>query len=124
MKHLPWVIVMLLTLSQVACISDQEYSGEEVEALMQAELQRRLTNFRAVRSQRCYDEMLKEAIRQADSIMVVRAREAVPNPGRPGRPERPQQRQAKDSLPVKPLFERDSLLPDSTAVAADSTGRQ
>lgn len=124
MRKTLWIALATLTLSLTACLSDQEYSQEEVDALMQSELQRRLTNFKEVRSQRCYDQMLAEAVRQADSIMVVRAREAVPDPGRPDRPERPRQRKAQDTLPVKPLFERDSLIADTTATNADSTGNR
>lgn len=123
MKYSSWLIVIILVLSQVSCISDKEYSQDEVKALMQSELERRIRNFKEVRWQRCYDQMLAEAVRRADSIMVAKAREAVPDPGRPGRPERPAQRTAKDSIPVKPLFERDSLFADTSKVMHDSTGK-
>lgn len=123
MRITTWIIGVALAVSTMACLSDKEYSQEEVEALMQSELERRIRRFRETRSERCYEQMLQEAVRQADSIMVVRAREAVPDPGRPDRPDRPVRRTARDTLPVKPLFERDSLLGDTaTQVDPDSTG--
>ncbi len=111
---LPWI--GLLVMGVTACLSDQEYTQEEVQQLMQAELNRRIDNFKTVRARRCREELLEQAVIVADSILLVESRASVKDPGRPPRLERPELRRSKDSLPIAPLFRRDSLvpLPDST----------
>jgi len=104
-----WIALLVLGLS--SCLSDQEYSQEEVQQLMQAELDRRITNFKAVRARRCREELLEQAVLEADSILLVESRASVKEPGRPPRVERPELRKPKDSLPIAPLFRRDSIVP-------------
>jgi hypothetical protein len=119
--NLLWIGLLVIGLS--ACLSDQEYSQEEVQQLMQAELDRRITNFKTVRAKRCREELLEQAVTLADSILLVESRASVKDPGRPARVERPELRRPKDSLPIAPLFRRDSLIPaPDTSLRRDTIG--
>jgi len=120
MKRFTPLWIGLLAISLSACLSDQEYSQEEVQQLMQEEMDRRITNFRKVRARRCREELLEEAVILADSIMLVESRASVKEPGRPPRVERPELRKAKDSLPIAPLFRRDSLIPLPDSLPKDT----
>ena len=123
MKRFTLLWIGLLVIGLSACLSDQEYTEEEVEQLMQAELDRRITNFRVVRARRCRDELLEAAVILADSILLVESRASVKEPGRPPRLERPELRKPKDSLPIAPLFRKDSLipLPDTSLRRSDTS---
>lgn len=118
-----WIQVLVVAFLLTGCLSDEEFSPEEVERLQQKALQLRIQQFRKVRERQCYEQLLAEAIRQADTLLVNEAREAAPDPGRPDRPEKPRRRRPKDSLPVKPFFQRDSLLPDSLLTVPPDSSR-
>ena len=77
---------------------------------MQKQMEMRVERFRSTRANRCRQQLLEEAIIQADSMMLIISRAATDDPGRPDRPDRPDQREVSDSLMVAPLFELDTFL--------------
>lgn len=94
------------------CLQDKEYSQEEVRQLMQEQLEERIERFRAIRAQRCQEQLLEAAIIKADSILLIMARESIEDPGRPDLPLRPERRRVSDSLVVAPLFNVDTFFPE------------
>lgn len=82
----------------------------------------------------CQDEILKIAIRRADSLLIERARRMSRIEGRPPRPSRPGEPPIKElsaPLPLRPLFPfeirfdtllRDSLYADSIRIDSIERG--
>lgn len=77
--------------------------------LIDAEIKKRLNDYRITEIANCQKRALNEASAIVDSILIanainVRADNTV-KPPKPDKPEKPEILQAKDSLPVEPLFD-------------------
>ncbi len=102
MRYFPILLLLLLT----ACEEDDR-NQKAVQAMIEEEVNQRLNNYREARMQRCWEDALEEASKQADSILLVEARQnrdTLGKPPKPSKPEKPEIKSVKDSLPVKPLL--------------------
>lgn len=113
-KHI-WVhprqslcLLSLLIISS-ACLSKKDYSEAEIQALMDQELNRKLSDFRANKTKVCAEEALREATRIVDSLLIAEAyydRDTLSRPLKPDRPdEKAPEIKVPDTIPLKPLFE-------------------
>ena len=102
-----------------SCLTREEYSEADVNALMEAEVQKKLDDFRRVKEERCLEELLKEAGRRADSILINQAffeRDTTLRPPKPLKPEKPEIKAYRDTTPLRPLFD-----PKKKKPAADTS---
>lgn len=100
-------ILFLLILQCSACLNRKEYSQADIDALIEKEVRQRVALFIRTKEERCMEDILKEANRLADSIMVVEAffdRDTFLRPEKPVRPDKPHIKILQDTTPVKPLF--------------------
>lgn len=85
-----------------------------VEKMIQEEVTQRVATYRENRTQRCYQDAVKEASSLADSILLLQARlnrDTASKPPRPTRPEQPAAKKLRDSLlKVAPLLSEDSII--------------
>lgn len=105
------VLLTAILLPLGACRPERDRSAE-IQAMIQQEVDRRLNNYREVRLNRCEEDLLKEAVRRVDSILLEEARlykDTVGKPPKPLRPERPELRPLLDTTPVRPLLPPDSV---------------
>jgi hypothetical protein len=105
MKRWPF-LVLVLTFA-MACFRERDRSQERQE-LIQKTLRERIDNYQRTRMDRCREDMLSEATRLADSIMITEARlrgDSIGKPPKPNRPEKPELRQLEDTIPIKPLLQ-------------------
>lgn len=108
--------LMSIALLLPSCLDRQEYSQEDMDALIQKEVDKRIADFIRIREERCQEDLLKEANRLADSMMIVLAffdRDTFSRPEKPEKPERPELKILRDSSPIAPLFERRKSAPVS-----------
>lgn len=78
-----------------------------IKQLMDETLQERIDNYKRVRRERCWDGLIREANRLADSILFAEAKMAkdtITRPPIPVRPEAPEKKILEDSTPVKPFL--------------------
>ena len=107
-RGLSWI----LFLSVSGCLDRKEYSQADIDALIEKEVRQRVEMFIRTKEERCMEDILKEANRLADSIMVVQAffdRDTFSRPEKPSRPDKPHIRILEDTTPVKPLFQSKPL---------------
>jgi hypothetical protein len=99
-------LLFLFFLLATAC--QPSYDKEAVaKQLMDETLQQRIDNYKSVRRERCWEGLLREANRLADSILFVEAKMAkdtITRPPIPVRPKAPEKKILKDSTPVKPFL--------------------
>ncbi len=92
--------------------SFQEEDKKPVNRI-RAEVNKKLENYRKVEEKRCREKMFERAAALADSILMVRSRskavDTLVKPPIPPRPERPEILFPKDSSPVAPFLDGDSL---------------
>ena len=112
---------VLIVLGAGSCETDFNDS----EPVIQRKFRERVAAIAASIERDCYEDVLAEATRIADSLIIQRARRMQRIAGRPPRPSRPGAPPAKElssPLPLRPLFPfeirfdtllRDSLLLDS-----------
>jgi hypothetical protein len=94
-----------------ACSEDR--NEVDIEAAIAREAERRLEVFRTRMAQECYDSVLAEATRIADSLLLIRARQlrlAADRPPRPRRPGEPPEVGLSEALPLEPLFAEEEAL--------------
>ena len=111
-KYSPILYLFLLLLPS-ACLTREEYSAEDVQALIDKEVEDRVNTYTRIKKDACRDELLKEANRLADSILIAEAffeRDTTQRPLKPEKPEKPTFKISKDTTPIKPLFDRKKLL--------------
>ena len=104
---------LTLLLLPSACLTREEYSAEDVQALIDKEVEERVSAYTRIKIDGCRDELLKEANRLADSILIAEAffeRDTTQRPLKPEKPEKPAFKISKDTTPIKPLFDRKKLL--------------
>ena len=107
-------LLALFTLTG-GCIQERDREAE-MRALVEQTVRDRIENYKQVRMERCREDMLVEASRRVDSIMILEATlnsGSGAKPPRPNRPSRPDMRRLDDTLPVRPLLPTDSLEMDS-----------
>jgi hypothetical protein len=96
-------IIFLLT---TAC--QPSYDKEAiVSQLMDEAIQERIQSYKAIRAERCWDGLMREANRLADSILFVEAKlsiDTINRPPIPVKPVAPEKKILKDSTPVKPFL--------------------
>lgn len=104
-------LLFLILLLAFAC--QPSYDKEAiVDQLIDEALQERINNYKRIREERCWDGLLREANRLADSILFVEAKMAkdtITRPPIPHKPVAPEKKILKDSTPVKP-FLPDTLI--------------
>jgi len=111
-KWITWVLSVLLFLPFYGCLDRKEYSQADIDALIEKEVRQRLEIFIRTKEERCMEDILEEANRLSDSIMVVQAffdRDTFSRPEKPSRPDKPHIRILEDTTPVKPLFQSKPL---------------
>lgn len=103
-----WGLFLLLFPCLFGCLDRKEYAQSDMDALIEKEVEQRVEVFVRTKEERCMEDILKEANRLADSIMVVQAffdRDTFSRPVKPFRPDKPHIRILQDTTPVKPLFQ-------------------
>jgi hypothetical protein len=107
-----WIAFIGLVLGTTACLFEPEYSQKEVDAKMKQTLNDRLLEYRQLSLRNCREELLKEAIKRADSLLVLDTyfkRDTLtlpPKPQRPGDPIPEVKSKTADTLRLRPFFER------------------
>lgn len=100
----------LLLLPLLSCIRERDRAAE-VKKIIAERVKARLAEYREIRLQRCREELMKEAARRADSVVVAQAellRDTLSRPPKPLRPERPERAAPADTTPLRPLLPRDT----------------
>ncbi len=99
---------LLFPLLFMAFACQPSYDKEAiVKQLMDEALQERINNYKSIREERCWDGLIREANRLADSILFVEAKMAkdtITRPPIPHKPIAPEKKMLKDSTPVKPFL--------------------
>jgi len=78
-----------------------------VRQLMDETIQARIQSYKDIRAERCWDGLMREANRLADSILFVEAKlaiDTITRPPIPVKPIPPEKKILKDSTPVKPFL--------------------
>lgn len=109
------ILIVLSTLAfcTSACLNKAEFSVEDVQALMDEQLERRLENYREIKLERCRNDLLAKADLMVDSLIFLESQSKdtsfIPKPARP------EIRIVQDTRPIVPLFDTiiDSLRLDS-----------
>ena len=103
------LFLFCLTLLLPACLSKKEYSEEEMQALMDAELQRKITAYRSSKITACQEEAFRQATKIVDSLVIAEAyfdRDTFARPPKPIKPEeKAPEIKGPDTIQLKPLFE-------------------
>lgn len=109
------IAALVLTLVGFMSFQTKEKAAEvTIQDLIDAEVNKRVANFRKKRLQACRKKVLEEASRQADSMIIDKVKnltllDTLLRPDRLDRPDRPIERPLKDTTPVAPLLPLDSL---------------
>jgi hypothetical protein len=107
-------VILTLTAFLASSCGEDNRNRIAVENMIQEEVTQRVATYRENRTQRCYEDAVKEASTLADSILLLQARlnrDTASKPPRPTRPERPAAKKLRDSLlKVAPLLSEDSIL--------------
>lgn len=107
-------VILALTAFLASSCGEDNRNRIAVENMIQEEVTQRVATYRENRTQRCYEDAVKEASTLADSILLLQARlnrDTASKPPRPTRPERPAAKKMRDSLlKVAPLLSEDSIL--------------
>lgn len=93
-------------LGLTACGGDGSLKGERM-AYIERQVEERILEYKQILDERCREEVLEEANRLTDSILLVRARlerDSLDKPPRPDKPDKPEVKTIIDSVPVAPLF--------------------
>lgn len=108
------LLLLALTLGLSACLDPQEFSTEELQALVDAELEKKIHNYRQVKLERCQKELEARANFIVDSLLFVQTQQQADSlfaDDKKQKPRRPEMRKIPDQRPVAPLF--DTILVDS-----------
>jgi hypothetical protein len=103
-----------MTLSLSACLDPQEFSAEELQALVDSELEKKIHNYRQIKMERCQEELEARANFIVDSLLFVQTQRQVDSlfiNNNKQKPKRPDLRQIPDQRPIAPLF--DTIISDS-----------
>ncbi|MBX2873529.1 MAG: hypothetical protein KTR30_15555 [Saprospiraceae bacterium] len=95
-----------LTSLIASCGGDSGVKAERM-AYIEEQVEERILEYKRILDERCREEVLDEANRLTDSILLVRARlerDSLDKPPRPDKPDKPEVKTIIDSVPVAPLF--------------------
>lgn len=104
--HSAHVVGVVLLLLLAAC---KDTSYIDTEKVVAENVQEQLDEYKRVSDRRCLDNILTEAGKIADSIILVRARtmkDTLLRPDRPTRPEKPIILSLEDSLALAPFIQQ------------------
>ncbi|MDX1940163.1 MAG: hypothetical protein SFU99_06395 [Saprospiraceae bacterium] len=94
----------------LACDSEAEEKRLE-KFLIEQNVKERLTEYKKIHDQNCRTEVLEEAIRIADSLIILEARlskDTLLKPFKPERPEKPELKTMPDTVKVRPFLPKRS----------------
>ncbi|MEM6377961.1 MAG: hypothetical protein AAF705_07095, partial [Bacteroidota bacterium] len=102
MRKILWVCLGVFLLTN-SCLNREEFSQEELQALVEIELERRLIDYRHIKLKRCEENLLAEADLIVDSLIFIAAQpeDTISIP----KPARPEIRVVQDTRPIAPLFD-------------------
>ena len=112
-----YTAIMLLLCSSFLFSCEKKTDKEAIQELIEETAQKRLDDFRRIRMKRCWQDVMEEASRVADSILLEEARlrrDTLLKPPKPDKPDKPEIKTLLDSTPIKPFLANESL--DSTAI--------
>ena len=99
------------------CITRQEYSEEEMQALVDEALEFKLTDYRNTKIRRCEEALLQAAQEAVDSILFSESQSKIDSSLVPTfipKPTRPEIKVIPDTRPILPLFDSiDAIDPDT-----------
>lgn len=102
-------ILLGLALLFSACLSKKDYTEEEIQALMDGELQRKIATYRKSKIDACQEEAFRQATKIVDSLIIAGAyfeRDTLTRPPKPIKPdEKAPEIKGPDTIQLKPLFE-------------------
>jgi hypothetical protein len=106
MKWPSIILLGIILFLHPACLTREEFSPEELQALVDRELERKLEAYQRIRLERCREEMLAQADAIVDSLLFLENSLRSDSVGMPrtSRPMRPELRPVPDTRPVAPLF--------------------
>ena len=112
------LIAAVVLLSTAFQESPQDKRALEIQALINAEIAERVSKYRKSRMDRCRRNIMKEANRQADSMMIAKVKtlqliDTLTRPDRKERPILPELLNPIDTSPAAPLLPLDSISLDS-----------
>ena len=92
-----------------SCLSKKDYTEEEIQALMDGELQRKIAAYRKSKIDACQEEAFRQATKIVDSLVIAEAyfdRDTFARPPKPIKPdEKAPEIKGPDTIQLKPLFE-------------------
>ncbi len=108
------IISVFLAVFSFTAFQTVENEDPVIQTMIDEEVERRISEYRKVRLQKCRERILKVADLKADSIILALARDdfrmdTMPRPEVPERPERPEIKPPRDTTAVVPLLPVDSL---------------
>lgn len=92
--------------SLASCGGDSSTKVQRM-AYIEEQVEERIKEYKRILDDRCREDVLEEANRLTDSILLVRARlerDSLDKPPIPDKPEKPEVKTIIDSVPVAPLF--------------------
>ena len=98
-------MVLMICGSVISCQQSQDQ--EAIQALIKAKIEERVANYARIKREKCFEKVLKEASRQADSILLVEARlnrDTLLKPPKPIKPEKPEILSLTDSSRIAPFL--------------------
>lgn len=123
-RYHPLTLLLIALVAATACAPEEIDSGQ----IVLERYRERVADREATLLQDCQEDVIEEAIRRADSLLLDRAarmRRVEGRPPRPNRPGTPPVKELSQPLPLRPLFPfeirfdtllRDSLYQDSLRV--------
>ncbi|MFN7115828.1 MAG: hypothetical protein ACK4TA_03460 [Saprospiraceae bacterium] len=99
-------IGIVLGILLCSCESEAEKQAK-VQQRLQTEADLRVVEYMSVLQKNCQTKVLEEAVRIADSLLVLEARlstDTLFKPLKPLRPEKPETQILKDTTPIKPFL--------------------
>ena len=105
-----WLLVFVAGLAFLIFPAFQE---EPPKDRIQEEVEKKVKRYRETEMKRCRKKMFEQAALMADSILMVRSRskaiDTLVKPPIPARPNRPEILYPKDSTPLAPFLELDTI---------------
>lgn len=98
----------MIFLGVLCCFSSCMPDQGDRKAMMRAEVDRRLAEFRKDKLKTCREELIKTATLEVDSLLIERARlnkNDLVKPAIPEKPSTPEILSPLDSSPVQPILE-------------------
>jgi hypothetical protein len=103
------LFLLCLNLLLSSCLSKKDYTEDEIQALMDGELQRKIAAYRKSKIDACQEEAFRQATKIADSLVIAEAyfdRDTFARPPKPIKPdEKAPEIKGPDTIQLKPLFE-------------------